>query len=71
MSITMNKNIVEVLELTQTMINLADRGDNQREDANCGVLFGMLRDTAFHLRRLAVKERENHISSGIWEIDNE
>ena len=48
------------------MIDLADRGDADREDTSCGVLYGILRDSAYKLRKLAEKEKEAHIQKGIW-----
>ena len=61
-----NKHIIRTLELTVEMIDLADRGDADREDASCGVLYGILRDSACELRKLAGKEKEAHNQKGIW-----
>jgi hypothetical protein len=62
-----NRNIVRVLRLSRTMMLLADRGDESRKDAGCGVLYGMLRDSAYKLRLLAEKEIILHQESGIWD----
>ncbi|MFC2131849.1 hypothetical protein ACFLSQ_10480 [Bacteroidota bacterium] len=51
-----NINIVKVLRLTREMIILADEGDDNRKDSSCGVLYGLLRDTAYKIRGLAEKE---------------
>jgi hypothetical protein len=51
------------------MIILADEGDENRMDKSCGVLYGLIRDTAYKIRSLAEKEKNIHISSGLW--DNE
>lgn len=64
-----NQNLLEVLRLTQTMLDLAERGDEQRIDAGCGVLYGTLRDAAFKIRRLALEERDVHIALETWEGD--
>ena len=61
-----NKHIIRTLELTEKMIDLADRGDADREDTGCGVLYGILRDSAYKLRKLAEKEKEAHIRKGQW-----
>jgi hypothetical protein len=45
---------------------LADRGDASREDTGCGILYGILRDSAYKLQQLAEKERQTHIRKGIW-----
>ena len=49
------------------MINLADLGDADREDRGCGILFGVLRDSAFKLKKLAEEEKLNHIRKGWWQ----
>jgi hypothetical protein len=64
-----NINLVKVLRLAREMIILADEGDEHRMDKSCGVLYGILRDTAYKIRSLAEKEKIIHIGSGIWEED--
>jgi len=59
-------NIKKILELTEEMIDLAEMGDAEREDTGCGILYGVLLDSAYKLKRLAEKERENHIKKGWW-----
>ena len=66
-----NANIIRVLRLTREMIILADEGDENRRDTSCGVLYGVLRDTAYQLRKLAEKEKEIHIESKYWDIEEE
>jgi len=61
-----NQNIREALELAEKMLFLADRGDAQREDTGCGVLYGVVRDTAFKIRRLAGAEKKAHQLKGWW-----
>lgn len=60
-----------MLRLTREMIILADEGDDNRRDASCGVLYGMLRDSAYKLRKLAEKEKEIHIANKLWDIKDE
>ena len=48
------------------MIWLADQGDTDREDNGCGILYGVLRDSAYKLKKLAEEERDNHIRKGWW-----
>jgi hypothetical protein len=50
--------IEKVLALTERMVEIADEGDALREDVDCGVLYGVLRDDAFKIRMLAEGERE-------------
>ena len=61
-----NLHIIKTLQLTEEMIRLADLGDTDREDNGCGILFGVLRDSAFKLRQLAEAEKQNHIRKGWW-----
>lgn len=51
----------KILQLTATMVELADLGDGAREDVGCGVLYGLLRDSAFKIRKVAEQEKEDHI----------
>lgn len=53
-----DKMIEKVLALTERMVEIADEGDALREDVDCGVLYGVLRDDAFKIRMLAEGERE-------------
>ncbi|MBT8368492.1 MAG: hypothetical protein KJP23_27685 [Deltaproteobacteria bacterium] len=64
-----NLYIVKTLKLVDEMIYLADRGDVDREDNGCGILFGVLRDSAFKLKKLAEEEKLNHIRKGWWQED--
>ncbi|MBD3346378.1 MAG: hypothetical protein GF401_15100 [Chitinivibrionales bacterium] len=65
-----NKNIEEVIDLAHKLLFLADKGDIQREDDGCGVLYGIVRDCAYKLKLQAEQEKENHIQQGIWERDD-
>jgi len=62
-----NLHIIKTLELADEMIQLADLGDADREDNGCGILFGVLRDSAFKLKKLAEEEKLNHIRKGWWD----
>ncbi len=62
-----NLHIINTLELVEEMIRLADRGDADREDNGCGILYGVLRDSAYKLKNLAEEERQNHIRKGWWQ----
>jgi len=62
-----DKSIVKTIELTKRMLELADEGDAVREDTNCGVLYSVLRDSAYKIRQLAESERESHREKGWWQ----
>lgn len=61
-----NEMLQKTLQLTELMVEIADRGDGAREDVGCGVLYGLLRDSAFKIRKVAEEEREAHIRKGWW-----
>lgn len=61
-----NEILMKTLQLTELMAEVADQGDGVREDVGCGVLYGLLRDCAFKIRKLAEEEREAHIRKGWW-----
>ncbi|MDY6792229.1 MAG: hypothetical protein SWH54_13285 [Thermodesulfobacteriota bacterium] len=61
-----DRNIKNTLQLAEEMINLANKGDIDREDNGCGILYGILRDYAYKLKRLAEDEKQNHIKKGWW-----
>jgi hypothetical protein len=54
------------LVLTEQMVGIADQGDEAREDVGCGVLYGLLRDSAYKIRKVAEEEIEAHIRKGKW-----
>ncbi len=49
------------LDLAGQMLRLADEGDAVRDDPGCGVLYGVLRDSAYKLKQMAEAEREAHL----------
>ena len=61
-----DESIKRTIELAKNMLDLADEGDIVREDANCGVLYGVIRDSAYKIRQLAEAERDVHIRKGWW-----
>ena len=62
-----NEAIEATIKLTETMLSLSDRGDQVREDSGCGILYGILRDSAFKIRKAAEAEKESHIKNKKWE----
>lgn len=61
-----NHNIKKTLNLVDEMIRVADKGDIEREDNGCGILYGVLRDSAYKVKKLAEQEKEKHIAKGWW-----
>jgi hypothetical protein len=61
-----NKGIIKSLDLAKEMLLLSDEGDALREDSGCGVLYGIIRDSAYKIKKMAEEEREAHIKKGWW-----
>lgn len=61
-----NQNLRRLIRLTHEMLALADEGDRDRDDASCGILYGLLRDSAYRLRRAASEECDRHRAAGKW-----
>ena len=62
-----DNNIKDTIQLAKDMIDLANKGDLEREDTGCGILYGVLRVCAYKLKKLAETEKENHIRKGWWQ----
>jgi len=62
-----NHNLKRTIQLADHMIELADKGDVDREDTGCGILYGMLRDSGYKIKRLAEDEKRKHIAKGWWD----
>ncbi len=61
-----NEAIKETLFLTESMLALSDKGDLLREDDGCGILYGVLRDSAYKIKKLAETEKASHKKRGQW-----
>jgi len=64
-----DKNLKSALQLTDKMIELANKGNAEREDTGCGILYGVLLDCAYKLKKLAENEKENHLNKDWWKTD--
>ena len=61
-----SESIKKTLDMAENMLELADQGDAVREDVGCGILYAVLRDSAYKIRKLAEAEREAHSKKGWW-----
>ena len=61
-----DENIKKTLELVKDMISIAEKGDADREDDGCGILYGVLLDSAYNIKQFAESEKEKHIKKGWW-----
>ncbi len=59
-------NIKSILTIADEMIKLAHKGDEDREDNGCGILYGILLDSAYKIKKLAEEEKNIHIRKGWW-----
>ncbi|MBT3221477.1 MAG: hypothetical protein HN348_20540 [Proteobacteria bacterium] len=66
-----NDNLLKTIRLTQEMLALADEGDRDRNDVSCGIIYGILRDTAYRLRKLATEECHLHRQAGKWDDEHQ
>jgi hypothetical protein len=64
-----NQNLIRTIRLTREMLALADEGDRDRDDDSCGIVYGVLRDAAYQIRKLAEQECEKHKTTGKWDED--
>jgi hypothetical protein len=55
-----NDTLLKVISLCYEMLELADHGDILREDTECGVIFGSMRDAAYKIRQMAETELKRH-----------
>ncbi len=51
------------------MLAIADEGDRDRDDDSCGIIYGVLRDCAYRIRKLAEAECEKHKQAGKWDME--
>lgn len=58
-----DENLRRTIRLTREMLALADEGDQDRLDASCGVLYGLMRDMAYRLRKTAEAECARHLEA--------
>jgi len=62
-----DESLKKALDIASRMLDLADEGDAVREDTGCGVLYSVLRDSAYKIRQLAEAERDSHKKKGWWD----
>lgn len=62
-----DNNIRSTLRIANQMIELAVKGDAEREDVGCGILYGILLDSAYRIIKIAEQERNSHIKKGWWD----
>lgn len=70
MGSSFNDNLKRTIQLTREMLALADEGDRDRNDDSCGILYGIMRDTAYRLRALAQQECDKHKTAGKWDSES-
>ncbi|MEE8553986.1 MAG: hypothetical protein V3S72_11855 [Desulfobacterales bacterium] len=48
-----DENIKKTLELVKDMLNIAEKGDADREDDGRGILYGVVLDSAYKIKQIA------------------
>ena len=64
-----NKNLLKVLDEVHKLLLIADIGDLQRNDIECGALYGVIREKAYKIKELTEKEIKNHKKTKMWDND--
>lgn len=65
-----DQNIQAVLAISEKMISLAKQGDADREDSGCGILYGVLLDAGYKIKKMAEQEKQAHIQKGWWQEES-
>lgn len=61
-----NENIEKTIRIADALLDLAGQGDIEREDVGCGVLYGIMRDSAYRIKKAAEAEKAAHMRKGNW-----
>ncbi len=61
-----DRTIKETIKLVEKMLSLAERGEQVMEDNGCAILYGVLRDSGYKIKKLAEQEKQAHIKKGWW-----
>ena len=62
-----NEHIRETIAIAHRLMELADEAEAESKDNGCAVLYGIVRDCAYRIRREAQREEEAHKRKGQWE----
>ncbi|MHC4871006.1 MAG: hypothetical protein ACYTFY_04100 [Planctomycetota bacterium] len=66
-----NKHIIEALELSERLINLSEDGDRYAQDDNCVILYGIIRDCAYKIKRAAEAESKRHLLNNQFNVNSD
>jgi hypothetical protein len=61
-----DQNIKKTIRISEEMIKLAAQGDADRKDTGCGILYGIILDSAYKIKKIAEEEKQAHIKKGWW-----
>ena len=59
-----DSNIIRALDIARELTILADEGELSAEDDGCIVLYGIIRDCAYKIKKRAEEERGCHQNKG-------
>jgi len=60
MNHTCNKNILKALGMAKALMDTANKAEAASDDDGCRILFGVMRDCAYKIRKQAECEYEAH-----------
>ena len=63
-----NRALIRSLRISDVLLALADRIDDERTDTGCGILSGILRDAGYKIHASAAQEIQRHQAQGRWDI---
>ncbi len=55
-----HNNIVKALKISEVLIDTAEKGEAASSDDACRILFGVIRDCAYEIRKQAKYQRQAH-----------
>ena len=61
-----NQYLRDSLRLARELIALADQGEAESEDDGCRILYGVMRDCGYKIRREVEREEKAHRANGGW-----
>jgi hypothetical protein len=65
-----NRYLLEILALSEQMLNVAHKGVEQQVDMESGIVFSTLHDYARHLKKLAAEQVDRHKRLGFFDEDD-
>lgn len=65
-----NRYLLEILALSDQMLDIANKGIEQQVDMESGIVFSTLHDYARHLKKMAAEQVEKHKRLGFFDDED-